>query len=336
MGGILYFLAGVLTLAAFYGILSLVLNMVAGWGGMWDLGVAGLAAVGAYTYTLTTQTVATDGAVAFAPQVSMPVGILLASLATGLAAYLIGLPTLRLRGEYFLITTLAFAEVVRQLTLNVREVTRGPSGFSGLDRPFSTLVVGANYRFLLLLVALAALVIVYLVTTRLSRSPFGRLLRAIRDNEAVALSLGKSVARHRMLTFVFGGLIIGAAAPIYVWYIRGIVPSMFASDFTFVVWTAVVVGGIGSRFGPLLGATVLVLLTEALSFVQVAPEFAQMLATARPIILGLLLILVMRLRPQGLISERRSFTRRESEDVHSGGLPVMRRLTDEDPAEVSS
>lgn len=307
MTNFLFFMVGVLTLAGFYAILAMVLNLVAGWGGMWDLGVAGLVAIGGYTYILTTQTAVETPAVAFAPGWPIPVGIVCASLATGLVAFLIGLPTLRLRGEYFLITTLAFAEVIRQMALNLSSITRGTVGFSRFDRPLSWLVTGREYRLLLFVLVVVVVVAVFWLMRRLSRAPYGRLLRAFRDNEAVALSLGKHVARHRVVTFAFGGLIIGAVAPIYLWYIRSIVPSLFAPELTFVVWTALVIGGIGSRGGPVLGALTLIVMTELLTFLQGNAQYAELLAASRPIILGILLIAIMRYRPAGAIPERRSF-----------------------------
>lgn len=319
---LLYFLLGVLTLAGFYAILAMILNLVAGWGGMWDLGVAGLVAVGAYTFVITTQTGVSG--IRFAPGLPMWAGIVAASLATGLVAFLIGLPALRLRGEYFLITTLAFAEVIRQLALNTGSITRGSVGFSRMARPFAGLASGANYRFVLLAIVVVVIIAVQLLMRRIALSPYGRALRAMRDNEGVALSLGKNVTRHRVLTFTFGGLLIGAVSPIYIWHIRSIVPQLFAAELTFVVWTALVVGGIASLGGPVLGAVVLILLTELLTFLQGSAQYATLLSATRPIILGLLLILIMRFRPSGLLPERRSF-RRQSDRETPNGPPRLRR-----------
>jgi branched-chain amino acid transport system permease protein len=316
-----YFLLGVLTLAGFYAILAMILNLVAGWGGMWDLGIAGLVAVGAYTFVITTQT--DVASVRFAPGLPLVGGVVAASLVTGLVAFLIGLPALRLRGEYFLITTLAFAEVIRQLSINAGGITRGTVGFSQLDRPFSSLATGANYRFVLLGMVTVVAVLMYLLMRRIARSPYGRLLRAMRDNEAVALSLGKQVIRHRVMTFTFAGLLIGAVSPIYIWHIRSIVPQLFAAELTFVVWTALVIGGIGSLAGPVIGGLVLILLTELLTFLQGSAEYATLLSASRPIILGLLLILIMRIKPSGLIPERRSF-QQQSQRGSTGGPPQLR------------
>lgn len=306
MPSLVVFLVGVLTLAAIYASLAMVLNLVAGWAGMWDLGVAGLVAVAGYTYIILTQT-KVDTGLLLTPGWPMAVGIVAAVAVTALAALMIALPSIRLRGEYFLITTLAFAEVIHQLVISESKLTRGSTGFSSIDRPFRELVPAADYRWLLLGLSVAVALAIYLLMNRLAKTPFVRLLRASRDNEAVARSLGKNVVRYRIITYVFAGALIGVITPLYLWHVRSVVPSLFVSELTFVVWTALVIGGIASRRGPVIGATLLIVCTELLTFLQGSAEYAQMLAATRPIILGLLLILVLRFRPEGLASERTSF-----------------------------
>lgn len=306
MESLIIFLVGVLTLAGFYAALSLVLNLIAGWAGMWDLGVAGLVSVSAYTYIILTQTQVPVGLI-LAPGFPIPVGVLASIVVTGITAFLVALPTVRLRGEFFLITTLAFAEVIRQVILNESSLTRGATGFSSVSRPFQDLVPAGSYSWVLFGLTALILAIVYFVTQRIAKTPYVRLLRAARDNEAVAQSLGKRIVRLRMITYTFAGCLIGLIAPLYVWHMRSVAPTMFVSEMTFVVWTALVIGGIGSRSGPILGATVLIVCTEMLTFLQGSAEYAQILAATRPLILGVLLILVLRLRPSGLLSERSQF-----------------------------
>lgn len=306
MQSLIVFLVGVFTLAAIYASLALVLNLVAGWAGMWDLGVAGLVAVAGYTYIILTQT-RVDTGLWLVPGWPMAVGILGAVVVTALAALLIALPSIRLRGEYFLITTLAFAEVIHQLAISESSLTRGTTGFSSIDRPLKDLVKASDYRWVLLGLALVVMVAIYLVLNRLSKTPYVRLLRASRDNEAVAQSLGKNVVRYRLITYVFAGALIGIITPLYLWHVRSVVPSLFVSELTFVVWTALVIGGIASRKGPLIGAALLIVCTELLTFLQGSAEYAQMLAATRPVILGVLLIVVLRFRPEGLMTERSAF-----------------------------
>ncbi len=305
MTGLLLFFVGVLTLAGIYGILAMILNLEAGWAGMWDLGLVGSVAVGAYTYTILTQTKFDD--VTFNPEFPILVGMLGAGLAAGLFALVIGIPSLRVRGEYFLITTLAFAEVVRQVAVNLKTVTRGTIGFSELARPFEGTIGGTGNRIVLLVIVWMAVGLVYLLMRRISRSPYGRLLRGFRDNDPVARSLGKATNRHRIQTYVLAGTLYGLTAPMYLWYLRAVNPHVFAPDITFVAWTALVIGGIASKRGPIIGAVVLLVLVESVSLIQGSATLAVVLASMRFVVLGLVLILVMRFRPNGLFDERDAF-----------------------------
>ncbi|BBZ03796.1 branched-chain amino acid ABC transporter permease [Mycolicibacterium chitae] len=318
MSSLVVFLVGVLTLAGIYAALAMVLNLVAGWAGMWDLGVAGLVGVASYTYILLTQTRTTTGLL-ISPGLPIPVGVVAAMVVTALVALLIAVPSIRLRGEFFLITTLAFAEVIHQIAVSETALTRGTTGFSSIDRPFSDLVPPGSYRWVLLAMTAVVVLVVFLLMNRLAKTPYVRLLRAARDNEPVARSLGKRVVYYRIITYVFAGALIGLIAPLYLWHVRSVVPSLFVSEMTFVVWTALVIGGIGSRSGPVLGASLLIVSTELLTFLQGSAEYAQMLAATRPIILGLLLILVLRFRPSGLVSERSSF-QLSAKDLGQGRL----------------
>ncbi len=300
------FWVGVLTLALIYGSLAMVLNVESGWGGMWDLGVAGLLASGAYCYIILGID-DPDLGTRFVPGLPMWLAWPLAAAFTGLVALAIALPSLRLRREYFLITTLAFAEIIRQIAVIQADLTRGTTGFSSLDRPFDTLVEPRDYNYVLLgIVAFAALV-VYLITRRIGTSAYGRTLRAARDNEALALALGKRVNRMRIKTFVVAGVLIGAIAPLYLFYIRAITPQLFAPGITFTIWTALVIGGIGSIRGGLVGAVVLIVFTEAVGLIEVDPQYINILVSIEPFLVGLLLVLVLRFRPDGLISERNAF-----------------------------
>ena len=305
MTGIVLFMAGVLTLAGIYAIFAMILNLEAGWAGMWDLGLAGLVAVGGYVFIITTQQTHDD--VIFAPGWPMWVGVIAGSLAGGVVAMVIGIPSLRVRGEYFLITTLAFAEVIRQLSINLGTLTRGTVGFNQFSRPFETWVPGREYRWLLLGLVWLVVAAVYLLMRRLGYSPYGRLLRGFRDNDPVARSLGKHTNRRRVQTFVLAGVLYGAVAPLYIWFIRTVTPSLFTAEVTFVTWTALVIGGIASMRGPVIGALILLVVTEAAALIQGLGEMAVVLASVRYIVLGVVLILVMRFRPEGLANEREAF-----------------------------
>jgi branched-chain amino acid transport system permease protein len=305
MTGWLVFSANVLTLAGIYAILATILNLEAGWGGLWDLGTAGLLAAGAYLFVILT---VKDPEILFAPSLPTWVGIIAAALFTGALTFLIGIVSLRMRGEYFLITTFAFSVVVLEFINTESHITLGATGFHDIRRPFDDLVSTRNYNFVLLAIVVAVAGIVWSLVRALGQSPFGRLLRALRDNEAATQSVGKNVTRARLQAFVIAGAMIGAVSPLYVWYVRSLSPHLFHATLTFTVWTALVVGGIGGNSGPVLGALLLICLTEATQFLQVSVEYAGILSSIRPIIIGLALIVIMRFRPQGIIPERSSFS----------------------------
>ena len=320
------FWVGVLTLALIYSSLAMALNVESGWGGMWDLGIAGLLASGSYCYVILTAS-DPDLGMRFAPGLPMWLAWPLAALFTGLVALAIGAPALRLRREYFLITTLAFAEIIRQLVVIQADLTRGTVGVSNLDRPFDTIITGRDYNYVLLGIAALVAAVMYLVTRQIGLSPFGRTLRAARDNEALALALGKRVNRMRIKTFVLAGVLIGATAPVYLFYIRAISPQLFAPGITFTVWTALVIGGLGSIRGGLAGALALIIFTQAVGLIEVDPAHINILVAIEPFLVGLLLVLVLRFRPEGLFSERGAFGGRDraargAADSGAGSCPA--------------
>lgn len=326
MEGLLIYGVGILTLGGIYAALALILNLEAGWAGLWDLGIAGLVGAGAYFFVIVTLSPAENPEMPVALGWPIWAGVIGSAAFTALVALVIGLPSLRLRGEYFLITTFAFAEVIRQIFINESTLTRGVVGFNQLDRPFGSAVHPADYRYLLLVIVAVAVFALWLFVRRVGRSPFGRLLRALRDNEPVAMSLGKNITRHRVQTFVLAGALTGAVAPLYVWYMRRVVPDLFAADLTFVVWTALVIGGIGSFSGPVVGAIALIALIEGLQLLQVSAEHAVLLSASRPFILGLALILVLRYLPGGIVPERRAFRRASSAvEPRAGRFPPWAR-----------
>jgi len=314
-------------LIGIYAAVTMLLNVEAGWGGMWDLGIVGLLAIGSYTYTIVTNPPG-EFDVVYSPGWPVWAGILAAMATTGIVAFLVGLPALRARREYFLIITFAFAEVFRQLAINLRDVTNGTVGFSSVARPFESFFERDALRGVLLAVTWAAALLVYALTRRISRSGYGRALRAMRDNEPVALSLGIRVSWLRLQTFVLVGVAVGGVAPLYLWWLRYVAPSVFEPQFTFTAWTALVLGGIASRSGAVLGVGVLLLFTELVELIDVPPEFRNVHVAVHPLAIGLLLVLVLRFRPEGLLSERGTFgaRARRTTALDGAGTAVASRL----------
>ncbi|MBP1154464.1 MULTISPECIES: branched-chain amino acid ABC transporter permease [unclassified Paenibacillus] len=296
----LLFIAGLLALAGIYAMLSLTLNIDSGFLGLWNLGVAGFLAVGAYTYTLVTL----DQPGTLGLGMPIWVGLLAAAIASGVAGLIVGLPSLRLKKEYLLITTFAFAEVIRQVITNEKWLTNGNIGFYGLPKPFESYFSGINYIFFFTVLVLVILAIYFWLAQRLTYSPLGRLMRAIRENESATLSIGKDIYRTKLKIFILTNMFVGIVGAIYVWYSSIILPSMFTSTITFTVWTALVIGGIGNNKGAVIGAIVLIFVQEFTRFFQVSPDMAVVLASLRWVVIGFMLVFVLRFRPQGILSEK--------------------------------
>lgn len=307
MEGILLFAISIGTLAAVYGMVTLALNLETGTGPLWDLGIVSFFGIGAYAYVILTAAPAEDHQhYLYGFGLPMWVGVIGAAVAGAVAAWFIGLPSLRLRKEYFLIITLAFAEVLRQLYINEDWLTNGVAGIYGLEQPLRGLVEPRQYAYVLFALALAGLLSVWYLTRMISLSAFGRACKALRENEALAITAGIDPRRTSMVLYVLAGAITAVAGVFYVWYNTLVVPGQFTSDLTFFVWTALIIGGVGSSRGALFGAFIFILLHDSLRFLQVSGETAVTLTSLRTALIGLLLILILRFRPNGIFPETRA------------------------------
>lgn len=306
MTGWLAFLAGVIVVAGIYSLLTLALNLEFGKTGLIDLGIVAFFGIGAYTYTLLTAP-PPGPADKYVVGLGLPmvVGVVAAMLVAAAFAFLIGLPTLRLRGEYLAIATYAFAEVIRQIFANEEWLTNGVVGFHSLPQPFQRYFGGQGYQFFLMLLIVVIVLVVFILLRSLSRSPFGRTLKAIRENEEVALSVGKNLAGFKMRSFVLSAAVAGLAGACYTWYTTVVVPSMFISEVTWVAWISLVLGGTGNFLGAMLGTLILIGAQEATRFFQASAEMATVLAAIRFVAMGALIILIIRLNPRGILPEEK-------------------------------
>ncbi|RMF89253.1 MAG: branched-chain amino acid ABC transporter permease [Methanobacteriota archaeon] len=284
-----------LTFWCIYAILAIGLNIIWGYTGLINIGYVAFFAIGAYS-----SAILTTGGHGFLT------GLLVGMVLAGLAGLLVGIPTLRLRADYLAIVTLGFAEILRLLLLNETWLTRGPFGIPGIPQPLRGLFQESYSTFYLAL-ALAALATVYLFSERLVRSPFGRVLKAIREDEDVASALGKNVFRYKLQSLVLGSVTAGAAGTLFAHFITFVSPEQYESIQTFYVWIMVVLGGSGSNRGALLGALILIAFFEGTRFLKdflLLPLTPDRIAAARLILVGLLLIILMLYRPQGVFGER--------------------------------
>lgn len=288
------YLVAMAIIALIYCLLALGLNLHWGHTGLINFGHVAFFAIGAYTSALLT--------LRGAPII---VGAIAATALAALAALPIGWVSVRLRSDYLAIVTIGFSEMVRLVLLNEVWLTRGPMGLPGVPRPFETLPTGANELVFLLLLA-SAVALSFLLVERVVRSPFGRVLRAIREDEDAASALGKDVVKFKVRSLILGAAIAGLAGSFYAHYINYVVPDQFLPLVTFYVWIAVILGGSGSNLGALLGTAILMVFLEGTRFLKdwgFALDEVR-LAALRFVVVGLALILLVLYRPQGLLGER--------------------------------
>jgi branched-chain amino acid transport system permease protein len=299
------FWIGVGVLAATYGIFSLGLQLNVGTTGITNFGQAGFMAIGAYTMGIL---VVKEG---WSWWWAMPAAIA-ASMA---AAVLVGLPSLRLRADYFAITTLAFSEIVRYLTDNTRSLTNGSQGLLGYSGDWVTLSVRlgswlndhgihvTSFLFPLLLVSWALFIVLTLLVAAVVRTPWGRVLRAIREDEDAARALGKNTLAYKLQSLALSAALAAIAGFVLALNLTLLVPDEFDPVFTIFGFVIVILGGFGSYFGVLVGSVVLMTLLEGTRYVEL-PLAADKVAAIRFIIVGAVLILLMAFRPQGIFGKR--------------------------------
>ncbi len=289
------YLAAMAVFAGLYALMALGLNLIWGLAGMVNLGLVGFYAIGAYTAALLSVKLGV------APWLDViAAGVLSAGMGAVMAVV-----TARLKGDYLAIVTLGFAEVVRLVASNEIWLTNGTSGIAnvpGLPRAFLS-EEAVNLVFAGLVWIIVA--VVAWLLGRLSAAPFGRVLRAIREDEMVAAVAGKRVIRFKIQAFVVGAAVLGGAGGLYAHYLGYVAPDAFQPLITIYVVLALTAGGTGTMRGAIIGSVLVVLLTEGTRFLgAVLPDVTPVrIAALREAAIGVALILVLTLRPQGLWPE---------------------------------
>ena len=279
----------ILVMITIYLVLALSLNLVVGFTGLLSLAHAAFYGVGAYISTLAMMKLG----VPFLPSLFM------AMAGAVLLSFTISIPSLRLRGDYFVLASLGFQVIVFTILYNWVGLTRGPYGIPGIPRPaIAGFVFDSIARFLLLssVVAAICVLLLYLV----GNSPFGRVLKAIREDEMAAAALGKNVPRFKVIAFAVSAAFAAVAGVLFAGYLRYIDPTSFTLMESIFILSVIIIGGTGNLLGPLVGTVLMIVLPEALRFVRIPDAIA---ANMRQVIYGLLIILVMRFRPQGILGE---------------------------------
>jgi branched-chain amino acid transport system permease protein len=294
-----------------FAIICLGLNVQWGQTGLFNVGVAGFVALGAYASALLTTPPTAGRLGGYGLPVAL--GWIAAMALAGLASAFIGAVTLRLRTDYLAITTFGIATVIQLVILNAQSLTGGPFGIAFIPRLFSVyadrprLMSGAQFA---LVAGLTGLVFVGM--QRLARSPWGRVLRAIREDEGAAASLGKSAQRFRLQAFALGGAIMGLAGAVHAHIIGFISPDDYLPSLTFQVWTMLIIGGAGNNWGALLGAVVVwgIWSMSGLALSFLFPPGEQARAASLQIVgIGVLLVAILLLRPRGILGEAKTVSR---------------------------
>ena len=328
--GILNYLVFFAITAGIYAILSLGLNIQWGYTGLFNIGIAGFFAVGAYTSALLCGPPPgpMDWRIIGGFQLPFGVGLLGAAAACGIIALLIGIPVLRLKEDYLAIATLGIAEVIRLILKNESWLTNSVWGLKHIPSPWQVPIQGKIFAFLkahpllptwlqsfisngynwfFLALVLLALGLIYWVSEKGIRSPWGRVLRAIREDEVVAGASGKNVFFFKMQSLVIGAMIMGIAGSFYAHYVKFIDANTFEPLYgTFLIWVMLIAGGSGNSKGAILGSFViwgvwagtdLITAYLALSGVRAA--------SLRIIAIGIMLEVILLKRPQGMLGEEK-------------------------------
>ncbi|HOO53343.1 MAG TPA: branched-chain amino acid ABC transporter permease [Methanothrix sp.] len=270
-------------------ILALSLNLIMGYMGQSALGHAAFYAIGAYSSSL----------LALNAGVSPWIGLLVGATFAAISGVVIGYLTFHLKEDYFALATFGFGLIVYSIINNWIGVTRGPMGLPGIPQ-FITFSDSKDYFLFYCVLILLFVLITIFITRKIVYSPFGRVVQSIRDDELAAEALGKDTRRVKITIFAIGAFFAGVAGSLYAHYITFIDPSSFDIMESIIIVLMVILGGMGTIEGSVLGAAVLILFPEMLRFIGIPGADA---ASLRQMIYGLLLVILIMKRPQGLVGK---------------------------------
>jgi branched-chain amino acid transport system permease protein len=324
------FLVTVATIACIYGLLTVGLNVHYGYTGLLNFGHVAFFAAGAYASAIVTMpppAEVTNASYVLGLNLPMPAGfpvsLVVATVAGGGLALVIGLTSVRLGTHYLAIATFALAGVFSDVLVNEAWLTNGAFGMTSVPKPLREALGADGWQLAYLGFAAVSLLVVYVVVERLMEAPFGRLLKGVRESEAAAGMLGKDTTVVKLKSFVIGGAIAGFAGGVYAHYLGSVVTAQFVPALTFTVWAAMLLGGAASSTGAIAGAFVLVTFQESTRFITTGYEWIQsvlpealrgvlpavfgplpdhpsFIPSIRFVVIGLLFVLVIRYRPAGL------------------------------------
>ena len=279
----------IVIISLIYSILSVSLNIIVGYTGLLSIGHATFYGIGAYTSAI------------LCAKYGFPfwAGLIAGAALAAMLGAILGFPILRVRGDYLIIATLGFCEIVRALMLNWDSLTEGPRGITGVPpAKFLWLYFGTDTGFLGLVSFFFIFTII--IALFIKHSPFGRILSGIRQDEFAVSCLGKNVAYYKIVSLGIGSFFAGIAGSLYAHFISFIDPSTFTVTESILIFCMVVLGGFGSVTGSIISAILLTALPEALRFVELSGTF---MPNVREIIYGIILIALMLYKPNGLMGK---------------------------------
>jgi branched-chain amino acid transport system permease protein len=281
--------------AGIYALMALGVNVVWGFAGMVNLGLVGFFAVGAYTSALLTLKAGW----------SIAAGMGAAIVVAALVGALVALITVRLRGDYLAIVTLGFAETIRIVASNAIWLTNGTDGLSGIPGPGRGRLSPEMFNLVYLAIVGVIVAIAYAMNERLRSSPFGRVLRAVRDDEQIAAVAGKHVTLFKVKAFAISSAALGLAGALYAHYTSYIAPDIFVPLLTLYIKLALLAGGLGNNRGAIVGAFAVVFLLESTRFViPFVPGITPVQGAAiREFLIASFLLVMLRYKPTGLVPE---------------------------------
>jgi len=290
-----YFLH-ILVMIGIYSLVAYSLNLTMGYCGLLNLAPAAFYGLGAYGFTLA---MTKGNLFQLVPGLSFFISLIFAALITGIIAFLSGIPALKFRKDSFVLVTLGFQVIIFTILYNWIAFTKGPYGISGIPRPdILGWQIDALWEYLVLIVLINAVVLVFLF--KLYQSPFGLSLKALRDNEIGAQSIGISARRQFLRAFTIAGAFIAIPGALYACYVTYIDPTSFSLEESIFQVVILSLGGTGNRKGPIIGVLFMIILPEILREIGLPDTIAP---NVRQMVYGAILVFLMFVRPQGLWGE---------------------------------
>ena len=299
------YITSYLVMACIYATMALALNLQWGYTGLMNFGIGAFYMVGAYTSAILTGAPTSEHIGGFG--LPVVVGMIGAACMAGIIAYLIAFPALRLRGGPFAIALLAIQETLFLIIKNESWLTNGVWGIRGIPRPFFSMMNPRHYVFFYLIIAAGVLAIFYFAIEKAVNSPWGRVLKGIREDEMLTAMSGKDCFGYRRQSFVFSSMVMGIAGAVYVHYTGFVSPQIFNPLMsTFIVWLMVMVGGTGNNRGVILGAFLVWAVWVGSDFITglVPASIATQIGFIRMFFVGIILVITILTKPQGILTQK--------------------------------